>query len=328
MRGASITGYAAVAKELGLDPRAMLRAFDIDPRALVEPELRIPGERVIALLDGSAEATGCETFGLRMVEHRELADYGPISLLFAHQPTLRDMFETMIRYQRMLNSALSLHLEDAPGDTVVVRQEILSDGPPGRQAYELAIGTLYKVFRGPRAPPWRARTIHLSHSAPADLSVHRRVFGAPIEFEAAFNGFTCSRRDMDTVNPLADPSLARYAEEFVRRLPHAGEVTVATEVERAIHVLLPFNGASVAAVAERLGVNPRTLQRRLDQEGVEFSTLLNEIRREHALRYLPNRRVSLAEVAGLVGYGQETSFARWFAAEFGLSPRAWRAARA
>src|ERR1700759_3182402 len=95
MRGASLTGYAAVAQRHGLDPRAMLRRFHIDPRALDEPELRIAGERAVALLEASAAETGEEAFGLQLVEGRKIADYGPITLVFGDQPSLRDALEAM-----------------------------------------------------------------------------------------------------------------------------------------------------------------------------------------------------------------------------------------
>jgi AraC-like DNA-binding protein len=77
-------------------------------------------------------------------------------------------------------------------------------------------------------------------------------------------------------------------------------------------------------VAARLGTTARTLQRRLAEEGAEYSRLLNDIRKAHAVRYLANRRVPLTEVAGLVGYSRGTSFGRWFAGEFGVTPSAWR----
>jgi AraC-like DNA-binding protein len=233
----------------------------------------------------------------------------------------------MVRYQRMLNQALVLHVEDLPGELVLVREEILSDAAGSmRQAYELAVGTRYTVFRGGRAPRLRARSVHFTHAAPRDLKAHSKVFDAPVEFGAAFNGFTLSRTEMDAPNPLADAGLAAHAEQFVRTLPLAQEAPLADEVARAIQVLLPFNGASIIAVSDRLGVSPRTLQRRLADEGADFSSLLNGIRRQHATRYLENPRVSVAEVASLVGYSQETSFARWFAGEFGVSPSTWRTA--
>jgi AraC-like DNA-binding protein len=327
MRGASILGYGEVARRLGLDPHAMLRRFEIDPRVLLEPDLRIPADKVVSLLEASAEAVGCEVFGLLMVESRQMSDYGPISLLLAHQPTLRDTFATMIRYQRMLNQALVLHVEDFPDNLVVVREEILAEGSGSmRQAYELAVGTRYAVFRNAGLRRWRAQSVHFTHGPPQDAAEHRKVFDAPVEFGAAFNGFTLSRQELDAVNPLADAGLAAHAEQFVRTLPHAQEAPLADEVARAIQVLLPFNGASIIAVSDRLGVNRRTLQRRLAEEGAEFSELLNSIRRQHATRYLTNPRVSVAEVAGLVGYSQETSFTRWFAGEFGVSPSVWRTA--
>src|SRR6478672_4430317 len=102
MRGAALTRYAEVANEVGLDPRAMLRRLGIDSRVLAEPERRVPAESVLDLLELSAEVSGCETFGLRMALGRRLPDYGPISLVLAHQKTLREALRVLVRYQRML----------------------------------------------------------------------------------------------------------------------------------------------------------------------------------------------------------------------------------
>jgi AraC-like DNA-binding protein len=66
------------------------------------------------------------------------------------------------------------------------------------------------------------------------------------------------------------------------------------------------------------------LQRRLDEEGAEFTRLLNDIRRELAVRYVANTKLPLSRVADLVGYSRQSSFSRWFSEEFGSSPTAWR----
>lgn len=324
MRGASITGYAQVAADCGLDPRAMLRSLDIDPRVLSEPDMRIPAESVVELLERSAAAAGCETFGLRMALTRQLSDYGPIALLLTHQATLRDALLTTIRYQQMLNEALLLHIEDEE-DVVTVREEIVTTTTGSmRQAYELAVGTLFRIYGGPAGPRLRARSVHFSHGPPQDDALHRRIFGPGVVFGSTFNGFTCRRADFDAPNPQASPALASHAERFIRVLPYAEHGSFTSEVQKAVHALLPYNGASVTTVAARLGLSERTLQRRLAEEGADFSSLLNEIRRDYALRYLANLRLPLSQVAGLVGYGRETSFARWFTGEFGMTPSVWR----
>lgn len=327
MRGASISRYAEVAGELGLDPRAMLRRLDIDPRILEQPELRLPADRIFELLEASAQAAGCESFGLRMAAARRLSDYGAVSLLIVHLPTMRDALMTLVRYQRMLNEALRLDIEDFDDDLSLVRETMISPtGQPQRQAYELAVGTLFHIFRGPLGPTLKPRSVHFTHAPPADGAYHRRFFGPIVEFESEFNGLGCSRVDLDAPSPTADPALALHAERYVATLPYAENASLTAETQKAIQVLLPFNGASIVTVAARLGLSQRTLQRRLAEEEADFSELLNRIRREHALRYLSNVRVPLSQVAALLGYTRETSFARWFATEFGVTPSGWRSA--
>lgn len=325
MRGAALTNYVRVAAQVGVDPRAMLRRAGLDARLLADPEFKVPAGQVVELLELSAEVSGCETFGLRMAIGRRMSDYGPISLVMAHQPTLRGALQVMTRYQRMLNRALLLHVEDH-GEDVVLRQEVMAgDRRRRRQAYELAVATLNVAYRFPAGRTMSAKGAYFTHPAPADLSTHRSVFGPSLHFEADFNGLVCAARVLDAPNATADPELARHAEQLVAGLPYAAEASFAVDVQAAIRGLLPLDGASISSVARRLGASERTLQRRLSEEAADFSKLLNEVRRDHALRHLSNPRISLTDVAGLLGYAHETSFARWFAAEFGVSPRAWRA---
>ncbi|SOY63859.1 putative transcriptional regulator, AraC family (fragment) [Cupriavidus taiwanensis] len=77
-------------------------------------------------------------------------------------------------------------------------------------------------------------------------------------------------------------------------------------------------------VAQSLGASPRTLQRQLEQDGLTFSALVNEVRRELAQRHLQDPRRPLAQVATLLGFSEPSAFSRWFAAQFGKSPTRWR----
>jgi AraC-like DNA-binding protein len=151
------------------------------------------------------------------------------------------------------------------------------------------------------------------------------VFNAECVFNSEFNGMVCSPADLDRVNPDADPTLVRYAEQFMHSLPHVATQSVVQDVRRAIHMLLPMHRASISGVASRLGMNVRTLQRRLEAEGAVFADLLTDVRRELAQRYLTDKTCSLTQVAAMLGYGQLSSFTRWFTAEFGASPSVWRA---
>src|SRR6185369_13415119 len=118
-------------------------------------------------------------------------------------------------------------------------------------------------------------SVHFTHAPPADGAYHRRFFGPIVEFESEFNGLGCSRVDLDAPSPTADPALALHAERYVATLPYAENASLTAEAQKAIQVLLPFNGASIVTVAARLGLSQRTLQRRLAEEGADFRELLN-----------------------------------------------------
>lgn len=121
--------------------------------------------------------------------------------------------------------------------------------------------------------------------------------------------------------------MASYARRYVDTLGGNQQLSASRDVRKAAYQLLPVGRGSIAQIARALGLNVRTLQRRLGAEQQEFSDVLNEVRRDLALRHLDNPSVSLTHVAALLGYRQPSSFTRWFAAEFGVSPSKWRAAR-
>jgi AraC-like DNA-binding protein len=324
VRGATLSNYVEVAAQVGLDAYAMLRRVELDRRVLSTPDVRIPVDRVVELLETSAEVSGCPTFGLRMAESRQLSDFGEISLLITHQATMRDALVTVAQYRQLINPALVVDVQEH-ADIVVVREDLLVAGRgPMRQSYELAIGVLYRMFRAVLGTRWRALSVNFIHDAPSDLTVHRRVFGPICEFGSDFSGLTCSRTDLDAPNPSADPALAQLAERYVRTLPNVDQRPLSQDVQKAIHLLLPIGAASIGRVAASLGLNERTLQRRLLAEGLDFSSLLNDVRHELAMRYVANDKLPLGRIAGLVGYSRQSSFNRWFAEEFHMSPTGWR----
>ena len=217
-----------------------------------------------------------------------------------------------------------MHIEDFK-DLVIIREELVSEGEPlARQSNELAVGTILRMFRALLGDRWQPDSVHFIHSAPADLSVHRRLFGPNLQFESDFNGIVCTAADLDRPNPAADPVMAAYAQQFLETLPKSEPGSTTLDARKAIYMLLPSGKASIEQVARNLGLHLRTLQRQLEAENVSFSDLLNGVRRDLALRYLPNKQYSLLQIAEILGYSQLSSFTRWFSLEFGMSPSSWR----
>ncbi|PJY93912.1 AraC family transcriptional regulator [Pseudomonas donghuensis] len=325
VRAASLTNYLEVSRHLGLNPHALLAHVGLSAALLDDPNQRIAVSSVVTLLEESARVSGCETFGLRMAELRQLSDFGEISLLLSHQRTLRDALQVIVQYRHLLNDALAIHIEEA-GKTVIIREEVVTDLPQrGRQATELAIGVMLRLCAALLGAHWHPISANFTHAAPADLAIHRRIFGCTLVFGSEFNGIVCPAADLDTANPLANEAMARLAQRYLDTLQAGGKLSLELEMRKTIYLLLPMGRATIEQVAQTQGMNVRTLQRRLEECGVTFSDLVNGVRRDLVIRYLENPSYSLGRIADMLGYSMPSSFTRWFIAQFGMPPASWRA---
>lgn len=324
-RSAVLTNYLEVARQYGLNTHALMSKAGLNQAVLSDPEQRIPVEAAITLMEESARESGCETFGLRMAELRQLADFGEVSLLLSHQRSLREALQVIVQYRHLLNDSLAIYIEETD-KTVIIREEVVSDYPVySRQAIELAIGVMHRFCAALLGAHWHPIRVNFSHEAPADLSVHRRMFACPLEFGSEFNGIVCPSTNLDTANPLANAAMARHAQRYLDSLQNAGEHSLALDVRKAIYLLLPMGRATIEQIAQAQGMNVRTLQRRLEEEGgVTFSELINSVRRDLVIRYMDNAGYSLARIADMLGYSLPSSFTRWFISQFGMPPAAWR----
>jgi AraC-like DNA-binding protein len=322
VRAAALTGFAEVMHALGGDADRALRRAGLRRALVREPDQLIEAAVAAQLVEDAAAATQCDTFGLRMAESRQLSHFGVLSLLLLHQATLRQALATLIAYSHLLNESLAIQMEDA-GSMVILREDIVAAGPMP-QSVDLAIGVLYRTCAALLHERWRPQRVCFGHSAPKDLAVHKRLFACRVEFDAEFNGIVCKAADLNEPNLLADPALARYAQTLVDTQFGNRDASTAQQVRRAIYLLLPSGRATCAGVAQGLGRSMRTLQRTLDAEGLSFTALLDQVRRELAQRYLANPHYDMGQIAVMLGYGSHSAFSRWFGAQFGCAPQAWR----
>ena len=333
VRTQTLTNFFEVARFTGLDPYRILRRFRISPAMLADPDATLPSNAVADLLEYCAEESGCQNFGVLMAESRTLSSLGPLSLLIAHEGTARDVLQAIIDYQGVLNDVMSLDLEEtgAPEagggkDGLAIIRAAFIGGYAGRQAIELVMAIICRTVSEVVSGRWHPDLVYFQHGAPDDLSHHMRVFQCPLVFDADFNGLVCSQKKLDAPNPAAESVMAKHARRYLDMLvPDPADGSIGERARRSLYLLLPAGRATLEQVGANLGMHPRALQRHLEREGRTFAALLNEVRRELALRYLASPAHSVGSVAQMTGYATPSSFSRWFAAEFGMSPAQWRA---
>lgn len=321
---AVLKNYLDVSQQLDVNAHHLLSSVGLNLTQLNDTKQRIPVDKAIDLLEQSAQISGCEVFGLRMAEQRQLSDFGEISLLLSYQHTLRDALQTIVRYRNLLNNALAIYIEEV-GNTVIIREEVVTTASVySRQSTELALGITHRLCAALLSQKWKPLSIHFTHSAPSDLAAHKRFFGCALEFGSEFNGIVCTATDLDTTNPQANTAMADHAQRYLDILQNDSESSIIFDIRKSIYLLLPMGRATIDQIAHTHGINVRTLQRRLEASQTSFSDLMNDVRRNLVFRYLNNLNYSLGQVSDILGYSTPSSFTRWFISQFKMAPTTWR----
>ncbi len=327
VRVAALTGFFAAMEALGADPAPLLREAGLSRKLLSSPEQTISARAAMRLLERGAEVTGCQTFGLRMAENRELADLGATSLLIAHQATLRDALAALRQFRNRINSTLIMHIEDI-GDGVLIREDFsLSEPEPSRQSCDLALGVLARLCFSVLGETWCPSAGLLRPRAARRPPNCRSTGGCSAAGRSSTPSSTalCSISRTSIAPTTAQISaLADHARRLLESTMSTERQSLAQQVEQSILLLLPSGRATIQTCADLLGLTVRTLQRGLDAEETSFSLLLGKARVQLASRYLANPRNRITDVAAMLGYGSIGAFTRWHGQTFGQPPRKMR----
>jgi len=168
--------------------------------------------------------------------------------------------------------------------------------------------------------------VDFEHDTPADLAVHRELFPCPVHFNQADNRLYFSRDLLNTPVRTGDPRMFQALQPFLEEQQKIRGAATDLLSRLAHHIAssLGSGGASLGQVAASLSMSPRTLQRRLAEHRVEFSDLVEGVRRSLAETYVAQTEYSFTEVALLVGYSETSSFSRAFRRWTRLAPQEYR----
>lgn len=324
VRWAALIGFPELSRSLGLDPERLLASVGLRMEDAADQDKWIPAAPVALVLERAAAESGCEDFAVRLNRWRRFSGLGPIGLVLREEPDLRSALDVLIRYQHAYNGVIDLRLVE--NDDLATVQVWLEFGQPVpvRQSLDLTTGTLLSTMRALMSADWEPRVVCFSHPAPTDLAAFHQVFGAALQFDHEVTGVVFPARDLDAPTVTAVPGFRAYARQLLQSLPAPRAETVADEVSSLVEFLLPLGRCSMARVSHDLGLQPRTLHRRLIAEAQSFSAIVQATRARLATHHLANERYSLTEISGLLGFATPSAFSTWFRQHFGASASEWR----
>jgi AraC-like DNA-binding protein len=298
--------------------RALFGASDLTPEILADSDARVTAAQFCVAWAELVQRRGPE-IALAIAEATPPGAFGVVEYVCRSAPTFGAGLSQWARYLNLLDDAVEVGLV-TEGDRSSLRVLRESEAP-APASHELCFAVVVLQARRLAKIPVKPIVVEFTHKSAADAAVYRRWFDAPVRFGADHTQLVFARSAMEAPLHSADPQLAaileRHAEELRARADKSPPLTA--QVRRLVAPALRSDEATIERVAAQLGLTPRSLQRRLKDEGTTFQTLREDLRRELADRYLHDK-LSIAEISFLLGFSEPSAFFRAFKRWTGTTP--------
>ena len=268
--------------------------------------------------------TKCAHFGLLVGQHVNLQSFGIAGRLARNAPSvgaaLQDLAAHFVLHDSGGVPSIAIH-----DDTATLAYGIHTAGVRNAdQVYDQSLISMLNVMHQLCGAGWTPDAVLLPRRRPTDIRPYREILQAPLHFDAVqcaviFPAFWLARPVAD-----ADPLLHMVLQDRASTELSGQEPMLHGDVRRTLRLILPARRCSRADVAERLGIHPRTLGRRLQESGTTFQALLDDTRAQIAKQLLLDTHLPVARISAGVGYKDPTIFTRAFVRWTGCTPSEFR----
>ncbi|RDI46442.1 AraC family transcriptional regulator [Nocardia mexicana] len=315
-----------LASERGLSPGACLAGTALLPEHVTCPDAEITARQELRVVRNVMRHCGDEPgLGVEAGRRYRLSPYGPWGLALLASGTVREMLEVAVKYVELAVVFGRLSFEQRPSEARLVFDG--TDVPDDVRPFlaERLLAGIQATGRELFSTGLSAQRVMFRHRAPADVSRYREILGVEPVFDAAHDLLAFDGAQLDLPLPQASESARDTCGRACRDLLTSRRTRAG--VSGAVRDLLvrdPGELPDQTAVAAELFVSPRTLSRRLSEEGTSFRALLDEVRQALAEELLSHTGMTSEQVAARLGYAEAASFIRAFRRWNGCPPREFR----
>lgn len=329
MSATALTSWAKAIRRTvelaGVDAAPLFEQAGLDLSALNDPNARYPVERTAQLWQLAVAATGNPALGLEVARQVTPTTFHALGYSQVASTTLKEAFDRTLRYFRIVTDAGELSFE-REGDRYCFQTRVQM-GPhgPAQEGVDAFVAVIARMVRGLAGREALPLQLELSRPQPVDAEPYRRCFRVMPTFGADANRLWYAAELIERPLDGANPELARANDQIViEHLARLERSQLAHKVRSLIVALLPDGVPGADQIAGQVHMSPRSLQRKLAEEGTSFSALLEASREELARGYLAGGRHTVSEVTFLLGFSDVSAFSRAFRRWTGVAPSAYR----
>ena len=323
---ASATGLLwKVIESYDQDPEPYFRKARIDPKLISDPSARLNLTSVDNVYFELFESVNDPCIGLKIACLWHPSYLSSLGYAWLASSTLYTALNRLARYVRIINDAISVSLKEE-GDTLIIT--VSSNDREFSYYYQddSSLAILLNMCRANYGNELNPVSVSFKHDeASSCRGEYFSFFRCPVEFGASSNQLILPLHAVNKHLASANPQLAQINDQvMIKYLADLDKDDIVQRVKAAIIDQLPSGNVTDEKISEAVYKSKRSLQRKLNEQGTTFKTILTEVRQDLALKYIHDRKLTLTEISFMLGFSEMSSFSRAFKRWTGESPKEFR----
>ncbi|MDH4039197.1 MAG: AraC family transcriptional regulator [Gammaproteobacteria bacterium] len=304
----------------GCDRQSLLAGTGMARTGIANIGARVSDRDFAILVANALRLTGDRALGLNLGLRLNLSAHAVLGQAFMTCRDLGQVIDLFLKYYHLLAPALHLDYEIVGEKCVLTIVSSLAE-TPFDFGFELICGAMLNTLRGLLNRNDLQLHLEVPYPEPPHAARYFTVFGPDVQFDCVTGRIAFHRDLLLTPLPSSNPALRNlYENECARLLADLEEANSVAEQTLRLMRKLEGQYPQMPQTAKMLNLSPRTYRRRLARENRSYQELLDQVRAEHATRYLQNTRLPLSSIAYLVGFNDASNFRRAYQKWTGRSP--------
>ena len=293
---------------------------------LVSPDTLTSQDRVLAIAMQklwrlAVEKTGDQAFGICFAQHTHPMALHGLGFSWMASDTLLDAFQRLVRYYRLITTAGEIILDEIPEGYRVWHKLPAPKGVAAPASLDAGMALFVQLCRIVKGTEFSPSAVYLQREKPAETSAFDSFFACPVYYDQDENQLVFKSDVFTAKLPGANPQLARANDQVViDYLREFDKQDIVSQIRASIIEYLPSGTPSQEDVANSVHMSTRSMQRKLNEKGTSFKTIVETIRKELAETYLKEGARSIGEVTYLLGFSEPSNFSRSFKKWTGMTP--------
>jgi len=304
----------------GLDPRQVIDAKHYRPGTVASKNKRITFPEFDVIYSRVVELIRDPALGVHSAQHLHPSHLGALGHAWMASSSLREALRRLDRYSHMFNELVEIRTAEKP-DRIRVFYEIASQPSNPDILADAHLACILGLCRLNFGLGLMPLNVNLRRPQPADFKPWLEFFGPIVRFGQAEDSMDISAVDADVQSTSSDSDLVQMHEDVIRKhLSRIKRDNIANRARLTIMELLPSGRVTGEDMARELNMSIRTLRRKLGEKDETVRSLLTNVRKDLAQRYIRNEDYNITEIAFLLGFADSSAFSRAFKNWFGQSP--------